>query len=60
MPLIFRKCPLCGANLDPVERCDCEEKTVANAANTDNGEVENGFPTNISTTILPKNGEKIK
>lgn len=60
MSLIFRKCPLCGANLDPGEKCDCEEKTVANAANTDNGKVENGFPTNISTTILPENGEEIK
>ena len=20
------KCPLCGANLDPAEKCDCEEE----------------------------------
>lgn len=60
MPLIYRKCPLCGANLDPGEKCDCEGKTVVNAANTDNGKVENGFQTNISTTILPKIGEEIK
>lgn len=60
MPFIFRKCPLCGAYLDPGEKCDCEEKTVANAANTDNGKMENGLPTNISTTILPKIGEEIK
>lgn len=22
---MYRECPLCGANLDPGERCDCEE-----------------------------------
>lgn len=22
--MIFRKCPICGANLDSGERCDCE------------------------------------
>ncbi|MBD5102002.1 MAG: hypothetical protein HDT27_04750 [Subdoligranulum sp.] len=23
--MIFCTCPLCGANLDPGERCDCED-----------------------------------
>lgn len=23
--MIYRTCPLCGANLDPGERCDCED-----------------------------------
>ena len=22
----YRKCPLCGATLDPGERCDCQDK----------------------------------
>lgn len=22
---MFRKCPCCGANLDPCERCDCQD-----------------------------------
>lgn len=22
---MFRKCPYCGANLDPAEHCDCDE-----------------------------------
>lgn len=25
MPL-FRKCPICGAALDPGERCDCQDQ----------------------------------
>lgn len=24
--MFFRTCPLCGSNLDPGERCDCNEK----------------------------------
>ena len=23
--MIYRQCPICGANLDPGERCDCRE-----------------------------------
>ena len=22
---MYRKCPCCGANLDPCERCDCQD-----------------------------------
>jgi len=22
----YRECPYCGANLDPGERCDCQDK----------------------------------
>ena len=25
--MIYRTCPLCGANLDPGERCDCDVPT---------------------------------
>ncbi len=37
----YRPCPICGANLDPGERCDCrDEKTAADAANIDDGKAE--------------------
>lgn len=37
----YRKCPLCGATLDPVERCDCQDKeTAPDAANIEGGQVE--------------------
>ena len=22
----YKTCPLCGANLDPMEKCDCQER----------------------------------
>ena len=25
----YKTCPLCGANLDPGERCDCNKKTLS-------------------------------
>ena len=25
--MYYNSCPLCGANLDPGESCDCEEQT---------------------------------
>ena len=35
----YRKCPLCGATLDPGERCDCQDKeTAPDAANTESGQ----------------------
>lgn len=35
----YKPCPLCGAALDPGERCDCqdEEKTAPSATNTESG-----------------------
>lgn len=27
----FHTCPCCGANLDPGERCDCEDETEQDA-----------------------------
>lgn len=24
---LYKKCPCCGANLDPGEKCDCENET---------------------------------
>lgn len=36
---MYRTCPCCGANLDPGESCDCQEKENAalSGANTENG-----------------------
>ena len=28
----YRTCPYCGANLDPCERCDCQEKEKSDDA----------------------------
>lgn len=37
----YRKCPLCGATLDPGERCDCQDKeTAPDAANIEGGKAE--------------------
>lgn len=41
---MYKTCPLCGANLDPGERCDCK-KTAVSAANTDNGGTGHGMHT---------------
>ena len=48
----YRICPCCHAYLDFGERCDCrdEEKTAPDAANIEDGQVEIGLPTNISTS----------
>lgn len=52
----YRKCPACGAALDPGEICDCQNKeTAPDAANIEGGQVENGLPTNISTPIVQQN-----
>ena len=34
--MIYRTCPICGANLDPGERCDCNE--YQNAATRSNSQ----------------------
>ena len=53
----YRKCPLCGATLDPVERCDCQDKEEAAPVleHRDGPKVEIGLPTNISTPIVQQN-----
>ena len=50
----YRRCPICKAALDPGEICtDCQDKeTAPDAANIEGGQVENGLPTNISTSII--------
>jgi len=50
-----RTCPLCGAFLDPGEKCDCQEKeeTASSGANTEDGKQNN------PDAILASNGGKI-
>lgn len=45
--MMYKTCPLCGANLDPGERCDCNKKTAVSAANADNGGAGNGMDSQI-------------
>lgn len=50
----YRTCPICGAALDPCERCDCldEKDAAASATNTDSGRVETGLQAQLSTSSL--------
>ena len=38
----YRTCPLCGAHLDPGERCDCQEKEEDRPGAVNAGTVEGG------------------
>jgi hypothetical protein len=55
-------CTRCGAHLDPGERCDCwdKEETPIGAVNTDEGRVEKGHESQISTPSIPKTQEDCK
>lgn len=50
----YKTCPYCHANLDFGEQCDCqdEEKAAPVLEHRDGPKVENGLPTNISTSIV--------
>ena len=50
----YRTCPICGAYLDPCERCDCqdEKEAAASATNTDSGRVETGLQAQLSASSL--------
>ena len=52
---MFRTCPYCGSNLDPGEKCDCQEKenAASRGANTEDSEQ------NRHDAILASEGEKI-
>ena len=53
----YKTCPLCGAHLDPGERCDCNKKTAVSAANADNGGAGNGMDSqNPAYMITEKHG----
>lgn len=48
--MCFNKCPICGAYLDPGERCDCTEKEEAalGYSRTEDGVQECTHAPNIS------------
>lgn len=50
----YRTCPYCGANLDPGERCDCQDnkKTALSAANAEDGKVEKVLEGSVSVSIV--------
>lgn len=58
----YRKCPFCGAALDPCEWCDCldEKDAAASATNTDSGRVETGLQALLSVSSLYENEEDCK
>ena len=58
----YRTCPICGAYLDPCERCDCqdEKEAAASATNTDSGRVETGLQALLSVSSLHENKEDCK
>lgn len=55
----YRKCPSCGACLDPGEPCDCQNKEDAalSAANTQDGKAEKMPVQHNSASILPETKE---
>lgn len=53
----YRKCPSCGACLDPGERCDCKEEAALSAANTQDGNAEKMPVQHNSASILPETKE---
>lgn len=50
----YKPCPLCGAALDPGERCDCQDKeTAPDATNIESGQkVESELSDPHSTSIV--------
>ena len=52
----YKPCPLCGAALDPGERCDCQDKEEAapDATNIQSGKGESEVASHTFTSILPK------
>lgn len=66
----YRVCSLCGAALDPGERCDCREKTeieqktnkgkAASVLEHRDGRVEQVLTDAVSASSLSKNEEDCK
>lgn len=52
--MVLRVCPVCGASLDPGERCDCQKEKTAPVLQHRSGKMENGLTANVSIAILQK------
>lgn len=55
----YRTCPSCGANLDPGEICDCQDKKEAapGGNDTEDGKAEKVLTDHISASSLDENKE---
>lgn len=53
----FRSCPICGANLDPGETCDCIKNTAPEVAVPK--AAGNQRMANYITTIIQKGGQSV-
>lgn len=51
---MYRKCPFCGANLDPGEICDCKEKAAPDVEDPEAAQMK------IITNNLADNKTKVK
>lgn len=51
---MYRKCPYCGASLDPCEQCDCKEEAAPDEADPEAAQM------NIITNNLSNNFGKVK
>lgn len=58
--MVLRVCPVCGASLDPGERCDCQKEKTAPVLQHRSGKVESGVTANFSISILHEYLEEIK
>lgn len=54
---MYRKCPYCGANLDPGEICDCREKAAPGEQDREAAQV-NDFTNNYSEISSKSQGGK--
>ena len=54
--MYYVTCPVCGANLDPGERCDCTKKSrPANSNSQDGTGNQKGFPKNLQLILSESN-----
>ncbi len=56
MPL-YKKCPDCGANLDPGEKCDCANANDSFYVETDQCNASQRNPTQIGNQCVWKEGD---
>ena len=55
--MLYRKCPYCGANLDPSEICDCREKAAPGEQDREAAQV-NDFTNNYIEISSKSQGGK--
>ena len=54
----YRTCPLCGAALDPGERCDCQQKeSLSGCSSTRKGKAKVNHKPTFATIVQNAKGE---